>query len=145
MSKPTLFYPSPAVERAGTAVVSHAGGVLLTSLIGRLGIDRELSAALWPWAPRFGVHDPGKVVTDLAVSLALGGDCLADVAVLRGKDAVFGSVASDPTISRVIDRLAVDADAVLAALDGASTRTATGLGTRRRRSTGPSTQASPTR
>ena len=60
MSKPTLFYPSLGVERAGTAVVSHAGGVLLTALIGRLGIDRELSAALAPWAPRFGVHDPAR-------------------------------------------------------------------------------------
>jgi hypothetical protein len=27
------------------------------------------------------VHDPGKIVADLVVTLALGGDCLADLAV----------------------------------------------------------------
>jgi hypothetical protein len=43
------------------------------------------------------------VITDLAIALAVGGDCLADVALLR---AVFGAVASDPTVSRTIDALA---------------------------------------
>jgi hypothetical protein len=28
-------------------------------------------------------HDPGKILTDLTMAVALGGDCLADVAVLR--------------------------------------------------------------
>jgi hypothetical protein len=41
-------------------------------------------------------HDPGKVITDLALTLALGGDCLADVALLGAEPAVFGLVASDP-------------------------------------------------
>jgi hypothetical protein len=27
------------------------------------------------------VHDPGKVLLDLALAVALGGDCLSDVAV----------------------------------------------------------------
>jgi hypothetical protein len=36
----------------------------------------------------------------------LGGDCLADVATLRAEPAVFGLVASDPTISRLMDTLA---------------------------------------
>jgi hypothetical protein len=30
-----------------------------------------------------GSHDPAKIVCDLAITLALGGDCLADVALLR--------------------------------------------------------------
>jgi hypothetical protein len=38
-------------------------------------------------------HDPGKVVLDLGVALAVGGDCLADVAVLRAEPGVFGLVA----------------------------------------------------
>jgi hypothetical protein len=50
-------------------------------------------------------HDPAKVLTDLAVSLGLGGDCLADVAVLRAEPDLFGLVASDPTVSRLVDRL----------------------------------------
>jgi hypothetical protein len=39
---------------------------------------------------------------DLAVVLAVGGDCLADIAKLRAEPAVFGAVASDPTVSRLI-------------------------------------------
>jgi len=52
----------------------------------------------------------------LAVSLAIGGDCLADVAVLRAKPGVFCRVVSDATVSRTVDRLARDVDRVLAAL-----------------------------
>ena len=63
------------------------------------------------------VHDPAKVLLDLAVATAVGGDCLADIAVLRSDPGVFGHVASDPTVSRVIDRLAVDAPRVLFAID----------------------------
>jgi hypothetical protein len=55
------------------------------------------------------VHEPAKVLTDLAVALAAGGDCLADIAVLRAEPDVYGRVASDPTVSRTIDRLARDA------------------------------------
>ena len=65
------------------------------------------------------VHDPGKVITDLALSLALGGDCLADLAVLRAEPGVYGRVASDPTVSRVIAALAGDAPAALKAIDTA--------------------------
>jgi hypothetical protein len=51
--------------------------------------------------------------------LALGGDCLADVALLRAEPGVFGPVASDPTVSRTIDVLATDAPRVLAAINAA--------------------------
>jgi len=56
---------------------------------------------------------------DLAVALALGGDCLADVDLVRAEPGVFGRVASDPTVSRLIDTLAADADQALAALESA--------------------------
>ena len=36
------------------------------------------------------------MVLDLAVAIALGGDCLADVAVVRAQPELFGAVASDP-------------------------------------------------
>jgi Transposase DDE domain group 1 len=65
------------------------------------------------------VHDPGKLVLDLAVAIGLGGDCLADVAVLRAQPELFGSVASDPTISRLVDGLAADPDAAIAAIRAA--------------------------
>jgi hypothetical protein len=55
------------------------------------------------------VQDPGKIVADLAVTLALGGDCLADIAMLRAEPRLFGPVASDPVVSRLVSGLAADA------------------------------------
>jgi hypothetical protein len=107
------------VDAAGSAVVSQAGGVLLTETMRTVGLDRALSQALWPWRRPLAVHDPAKVVCDLAVALGLGGDCLADIALLRAEPGVYGRVASDPTVSRTIDTLARNADRVLAALDAA--------------------------
>jgi hypothetical protein len=78
-----------------------------------------LSAALAPWRRPATRHDPGKVLLDLAMSLAMGGDCLADIAQLRAHPQVFGPVASDPTVSRLINTLAADAGAALAAISTA--------------------------
>jgi hypothetical protein len=103
----------------GAAVVSQAGGLLLTETVRAVGLDRSLSVALASWRRPTAVHDPAKVLTDLAVALGLGGDCLADVAVLRAEPGVYGRVASDPTVSRTIAALAGDADRVLAAVDTA--------------------------
>jgi hypothetical protein len=108
-------YPRVRVDGNGKGVVSHAGGALLTETVRVSGLDR----ALTPWRKRSAVHDPAKVVLDLAVAVGLGGDCLADVAVLRAEPAVFGAVASDATVSRTIARLAGDADKVLAAIAAA--------------------------
>jgi hypothetical protein len=119
VKKPTLSYPFVRVDSAGSGVVSHAGGVLLVEAVRASGLDRALSAALARWRKPLAVHDPAKVVTDLAIALALGGDCLADVALLRAERGVFGLVASDPTISRTIDALATDAPRALAAIDAA--------------------------
>jgi hypothetical protein len=93
--------------------------VLLTRTAAAVGLDRALSAALSAWRRPLTRHDPGKVVLDLAMSLAIGGDCLADVAQLRAHPQVFGPVASDPTVSRLVDALAADAPAALAAINAA--------------------------
>ena len=119
MSKRSGFYPGPVVDTAGSRVVSQAGGLLLTETVRAVGLDRELSAALGPWRLPNAVHDPAKVVLDLAVTLALGGDCLADIAVARAEPGVYGPVASDPTVSRVIDRMAADVPRALAAISAA--------------------------
>lgn len=119
MSKRSGFYPRVRVDGAGRGVVSHAGGTLLTATIGATGLDQALSAALGPWRKPLAVHDPAKVLLDLAVALALGGDCLADIALLRAEPAVFGLVASDPTVSRTLDALAKDAPAALQAIHAA--------------------------
>jgi hypothetical protein len=115
----TGFYPRVQVDTAGAGVVSHAGGLLLTETVRTIGLDRLLSTALQRWCKPLAAHHPGKIVCDLAVSLALGGDCLADVGLLRAEPGVYGPVASDPTISRAVDALAADAPAALAAINTA--------------------------
>lgn len=104
------------------ALVSHAGSVLLLEAVRATGLDRELGRALAPWRRPGVIHDPAKVVLDLAAVVALGGDCASDLAALRAQFQLFGPVASDPTVSRVIAALAADPEtttAVVAALRGA--------------------------
>jgi hypothetical protein len=113
------LYPRLAVDGQGRKVVSGAGGVLLTRTAATVGLGQALTAALAPWRRPTVRHDPGKVLLDLAISLAMGGDCLADIGQLRAHPQVFGPVASDPTVSRLIGTLAADAPAVLAAIHAA--------------------------
>jgi hypothetical protein len=116
VKKRSGLYPRLAVDGSGRKVISGAGGVLLTRTAAAVGLDAALSAGLARWRRPFARHDPGKIVLDLAISLAIGGDCLADIAQLRAHPEVFGPVASDPTVSRCIDTLATDVKAALAAI-----------------------------
>ena len=100
-------------------MVGQAGGMLLTKTAVVTGLAHGLSKALARWRKPFATHDPGKIVSDLAITLALGGDCLADVALLRSEPTVYGSVASDPTISRLVSLLAGEALTVLKAINTA--------------------------
>jgi hypothetical protein len=109
-------YPRVRVEGGGRGVVSQSGGVLLVETVRKTGLDQAISAALAPWRRPRALHDPGKMLCDLALSVALGGDCLADVGVLRAEPALFGPVASDPTISRLIDTLAAAGPKALTAI-----------------------------
>ena len=86
-----------------TAVVSHAGSALLIELADRLGLTDGLGVAMAPTRERRSAHDPGRVLCDVAVMLASGGDCLADLGALRDQSGLFGLVASDSTAFRVID------------------------------------------
>ena len=119
MRKTIGLYPLLQVDTTGRAAAGQAGGVVLVETVRTSGIDRLLSVALEPWRKPLAAHDPGKIVLDLAVALALGGDCLADVGLLRAEPALFGRVASDPTVSRLVDTLAADADRALAAVESA--------------------------
>ena len=119
MKKPNRFYPRVHVDAAGTGVVSSAGGMLVTEAVRASGLDAAMSAGLTPWRRPTAVHHPGKILTDLAVTLAVGGDCLADIARLRAQPGVFGPVASDPTVSRLITTLAADPTRALKAINTA--------------------------
>jgi hypothetical protein len=96
------------VTADGKGVAAHAGTRLLAEMADFVGLTSALSDALAPTVRRSRRHDPGRVLLDVALTLADGGDCLSDLSVLRDQPSLFGTVASTPTASRVVD--SVDAD-----------------------------------
>jgi len=90
------------VRADGEGLVSHAGTYLLIELADRIGLTAALSVAMAPTRERRSAHDPGVVLRDLAVSIADGGDCVSDLGVLAGQEVLFGTVASQSTVHRVI-------------------------------------------
>lgn len=84
---------------------SRAGTALVAGVADRVGLTAALSEALGDLRQRRSRHDPGRVVRDLALTLADGGDCLSDLRALRDQAALFGPVASDATGWRVIAAL----------------------------------------
>jgi hypothetical protein len=97
--------PRLRVRRDGAGLVGHAGSRLLAELAERSGLDAETSKALALLAKRYRRHDPGRELVDLAVTLADGGECIADLATLRQQPDLFGQVASTPTAWRVLDSI----------------------------------------
>jgi hypothetical protein len=94
------------VTSDGAGLVSHAGSALLAQVADRVGLTRALSQRLGAVKQRRRGHDPGRVIRDLAVMLADGGECVSDLGAVRDQQALFGPVASDSTAFRVIDRIA---------------------------------------
>jgi len=88
-------------------LTSRAGTALLVGLADRVGLTGALSEAMGGVRQRRSRHDPGRTLRDLAVMVADGGDCLADLSALRDQPSLFGDVCSDATGWRA-----------LAALDG---------------------------
>ncbi len=123
MGGPIASYPRVRVQGDGRQVVSQAGSVLLMETVRRTGLDQAISVALAPWRKPQAVHDPGKVLLDVALAVALGGDGLADVGILRAEPAAFGPVASDPTVSRLIDTLAASGEKALRVIRAARAET----------------------
>jgi Transposase DDE domain group 1 len=92
-----------AVKADGKGQVGHAGSALLAGVADRVGLTRALSVAMASTRERRSAHDPGVVLRDLAVMLADGGTCLADLGALRDQPDLFGNVPSDATAFRVLD------------------------------------------
>jgi hypothetical protein len=109
------------VSADGAGLVSHAGSALLARAADKLGLTKALSLRLAEIKQRRRGHDPGRVIRDLAVMLADGGECVSDLGAVRDQQALFGPVASDSTAFRVIDRVAGD-PALLDALRAAHGR-----------------------
>ena len=108
------------VEPGGTGVVAHVGLHALGSFADRLGLGDTLSSAI-PWAGSgVPLHDRGKVLTQMALTLAGGGESCLDIEHLRIGVDLFGSVPSDTTVARTFHEITestrTDITAALAAV-----------------------------
>ena len=115
----TTPLPRVEVSAKGPDVTSRAGTALLGGLCDKLGLTAALTAALHCHARKVR-HEPGRVVRDLAVLLADGGDCLSDLGALRDQEVLFGPVASDATAYRCLERLDAAALAAIRAARAAA-------------------------
>jgi len=91
-----------AVTTDGRNLVSHAGTALLSELADRTGLTGAMSEALDDCGISWNTHDPGVVLTHLAVAIADGADCLSDFESLREQAELFGDVASLSTAWRAV-------------------------------------------
>lgn len=96
------------VTSDGAGLVSHVDSALLAEVARKLGLAKALAVGLSGIRQRRRGHDPGHVIRDLAIMLADGGECVSDLATVREQGALFGEVASDSTVARVIGRIASD-------------------------------------
>jgi hypothetical protein len=74
---------------------------LLVELADRAGLTAALSGALAGTRQRCSAHHPGRVLRDLAVMLADGGDGVTDMATYGGRSGCSAR-ASETTTDRVI-------------------------------------------
>jgi Transposase DDE domain group 1 len=94
---------SMRVTTDGKNLVSHAGTALLSELADRSGLTEAMSSAMAECGINWHTHDPGVVLTHLAVAIADGADCLSDMASLREQSELFGPVASIATAWRAVE------------------------------------------
>lgn len=87
------------------SLTSRAGTALLVGVADRVGLTGALVAALPDLRLRHGRHEPGRILRDLGVMLADGGDALSDLGALRDQEVLFGPVASDATAWRLVAAL----------------------------------------
>lgn len=72
----------------------------------KLGLTNVLSLRLAGLKRRRRGHHPGRVIRDLAVMLADGGECVSDLGGQRDEEVLFGPIASNSTAFWVVDSVA---------------------------------------
>ena len=103
--KRTELVESLQIVADADRLTSRAGTALLVGLADRVGLTGAFAEAMGGVRKRRSRHDPGRTLRDLAVMLADGGDCLADLAVLRDQVGLFGDVPSVATAWRALAAL----------------------------------------
>jgi hypothetical protein len=72
-------YPRVEVSADGTGVVSHVGSRLLADVAAAAGLPEAFDEAAGGHRKRCSAHASGRVLTDLAVLLADGGEAISDL------------------------------------------------------------------
>ena len=103
--QPKRTIESVQVVADAEGLTSRAGTALVAALADRVGLTAAFCEALAGLRERRARHEPGRIVRDLALTLADGGDCLADLRALRDQETLFGVVASDATAWRLLAAL----------------------------------------
>ena len=80
--------------------MAHVGLHALGAFADRLGLGSLLSKQIPMRGERLPLHDRGKVLIQMALMLAGGGESCADIEHLRLQSDLFGSVPSDTTVFR---------------------------------------------
>lgn len=106
----------------GAGVTNQSGTQLLGQIAERVGIADGLSGVMAGAVTRATGHDRGRLLTQVAMAVAAGGRCLADLKTLRNQPEVFGVVASDPTAWRAVHQVDDDALAAMVAVRQAAVR-----------------------
>jgi hypothetical protein len=99
----TGSFPTVVVSADGWGVVSHVGARLLADVAVASGLVAAFDEGAGAARVRRSAHTPGRVLVDLAVMLADGGEAIADLAGQRNQPGLFGRVASPATCWRVLD------------------------------------------
>lgn len=89
-------------DSGGDQVAANVGLHLLGGFADRLGLGSSLSSAVPHTGERAPVHDRGTVLMQAMLMLAGGGEACSDIEHLRSQPRLFGDVASDSTLYRVL-------------------------------------------
>src|SRR5205814_4512254 len=84
------------VSADGRGVVSHAGTALLRELATETGLAGAVTGALLDTYGGLPVHMPGQLFAGLAVAIGDGPGAVTGVEGLRGRERLFGPLASTP-------------------------------------------------
>ena len=101
------------VTATATGLTGRAGLGLVAETAKAIGLSGALSKGVGA-ARSWSLHDPGKVLRDVALTLVDGGDALRHMKVIDGQPELFGSIASSATACRTIKAVAEDPAAMAA-------------------------------
>jgi hypothetical protein len=88
----TGSFPKVMVSADGRGVVSHVGAPLLADVAEASGLVAGFDEGASGGRVRRSAHTPDRVLVDVAVMLADGGEAIADLAGQRNQPGLFGQV-----------------------------------------------------